>query len=134
MHEELRRRFSLASEVRKIYLARVSRPLERDGAATLFFSSRHKGSAKVTVRDTGDAREAGRLRWAMRDASQPDLVEVELIGPGRRHQIRATLAFLGSPLVGDALYGGSEAASVQLHAWKIMLNGVTVEAPRPARA
>lgn len=34
------------------------------------------------------------------------LLRVQLIGGGRRHQIRAGLAHLGSPILGDSRYGG----------------------------
>jgi 23S rRNA-/tRNA-specific pseudouridylate synthase len=70
-------------------------------------------------------------RVVARDALHGDLVELELVGPGRRHQLRASCAHLGHPLVGDALYRGATADSVRLHAWKVEIDGVTVEAPAP---
>jgi len=64
-----------------------------------------------------------------------DLVEVELIGPGRRHQIRAGFAHLGFPLCGDALYRGDAPLpgldGPALHAWRITIDGETVESPLP---
>jgi len=62
-----------------------------------------------------------------------DVVEVELIGPGRRHQIRAGFAYLEHPLEGDTLYGAQGPSHFSLHAWKIMIDGLTVIAPPPPR-
>lgn len=53
------------------------------------------------------------------------LVEVELL-TGRSHQIRASMAYLGHPIVGDLKYGGKRAAdfnSQLLHAYKLVLEG-----------
>ena len=56
---------------------------------------------------------------------------------GRTHQIRAHCAAEGHPLLGDALYGGREAARVMLHSWRAVwkhpLRGtwITAEAPLP---
>ena len=58
-------------------------------------------------------------------------MEIELIGPGRRHQIRAGFAHLGTPLVGDTLYGGPEAPRIMLHAWSVTIEGRKIEAPLP---
>src|SRR5205823_4921369 len=41
---------------------------------------------------------------------------------GRTHQLRAHLAGVGCPIVGDALYGGAPSASRSLlHAWELHL-------------
>ena len=69
------------------------------------------------------------------------LVEVELV-TGRSHQIRAHLASIGHPLVGDTKYGGKEISSKQgtwalgrttqaLHAAKLEIDGNMYEAPLP---
>lgn len=135
-YETLRRRFRAGSGVRKIYLARVRPGMTREGATTLYFTSRYKGSARVTVATSGDARHEGRFRWRVvaHDSVRGDLVELELIGPGRRHELRAGCADLGHPLVGDRLYGGAPAPRVELHAWRVEIDGVVVEAPAPAWA
>lgn len=149
----LRQAFAIGGEsgIRKVYLAIARRGLEQQGDFSLYFTSRYKGSAKVTVRDRGERNERGDCRWHVVDRnfeSGHDRVQVELLGPGRRHQIRAGLAFLGHPLRGDTLYGGSpepesdeggrdvarvidgivapEARTANLHAWRVVVGGVTV--------
>jgi len=50
---------------------------------------------------------------------------------GRTHQIRVHLAFLGRPVLGDGLYGGQSSDRLWLHAWKLRLThpitGVALE-------
>ena len=67
------------------------------------------------------------------------LLNVKIL-TGRTHQIRVHLAYRNLPIIGDTVYGGSQAVAVprqMLHAWKITLphprNGrkFTFEAPVP---
>ncbi|MCW5828181.1 MAG: RNA pseudouridine synthase [Deltaproteobacteria bacterium] len=54
------------------------------------------------------------------------LLEVKLVGPGARHQIRAHLSGEGLPVAGDRLYGGDRLGApdrLALHAWKVKLDG-----------
>jgi 23S rRNA pseudouridine1911/1915/1917 synthase len=134
--ERLRAAFSgRGGDLRKTYLALVAGRAE-PGSFTLSFASRHKGSAKVTVAPHGEPATIGRCRWKVAGRrGNETLLEVELLGPGRRHQIRAGLASLGFPLVGDTLYRGPEhARGVHLHAWRIEVEGVLTESPRPGWA
>jgi len=125
----LARRFRTGSDVRKIYLARMTTGIAEHGSVTLYFNSRYRRSARMTVARTGEARHAGRVRWHVRgrDARRGDLVEIELIGAGKRHEIRAGFAHLGHPLIGDVLYGGRADTHAQLHAWRIELDGEVIE-------
>lgn len=50
---------------------------------------------------------------------------------GRTHQLRAHLAGIGHPIVGDRLYGGLEGPRCLLHARQLVIDGVTFEAPVP---
>lgn len=132
-HQALSSHLRNGRNVRKWYLARLAPGISDDGDATLYFTSRYRRSARITVSRTGDARHAGRFRWHLRerDGARGDLVEIELVGAGKRHEIRAGCAHLGHPLMGDALYGGAPGAHHQLHAWRIELYGELVEAPLP---
>lgn len=68
------------------------------------------------------------------------LVEVQLI-TGRSHQIRAQLAAAGFPVIGDTKYGNPRNNRLMkakfglttqlLHAYKLVINGIVVEAPVP---
>lgn len=126
----------LGCGIRKAYLAIAPSGLATTGAFALHFRGRHRRSAKVTVSDTGDERDLGRCRWRVLGSTPGgELVEVELLGPGRRHQIRAGFAHLGCPLRGDALYGGGAPLpgldGAALHAWRIEIDGAQVDAPLP---
>ncbi len=123
--------------VHKIYWAVVRRGLSPVGKFSLYFSGRHKRSAKVTVRPRGEPNELGECVWQVLGPSRylgHEIVQVELVGPGRRHQIRAGLGYGGHPLIGDSLYGGAIGAPCPvLHAKSVHIDGVTVECPPDAR-
>lgn len=38
---------------------------------------------------------------------------------GKTHQLRVAMKSLGSPILGDRLYGGTESETTFLYAWKI---------------
>lgn len=50
---------------------------------------------------------------------------------GRTHQLRAHLAGIGFPIVGDALYGGAPGPRCLLHAKVLDVDGLHLEAPLP---
>ena len=85
------------------------------------------------VSGAGRSDGRGRSRFGGREAltrvrplhpgQQSSLVELEIV-TGLRHQIRASLAWLGHPVVGDRLYGSPGPADRHLlHAASIRLEG-----------
>ena len=61
----------------------------------------------ITTPDDPEGKEA-RLRYeTLETVDDTSLVSVELL-TGRRHQIRAQLAHMGCPVVGDVKYGGKK--------------------------
>jgi 23S rRNA pseudouridine955/2504/2580 synthase len=55
------------------------------------------------------------------------LLEVELL-TGRSHQIRASMAYIGCPIVGDTKYGGERTRGHQLlHAYKVVIGDKVYE-------
>jgi 23S rRNA pseudouridine1911/1915/1917 synthase len=101
----------------------------RHGGKVLLDSGRQPLPARTTATRL-EARPGG------------DLVEARL-SHGRAHQVRAHLAYLGIPVLGDSTYGesaGESPADLHLHAWAIsFLHPITgkplrIEAPPPAWA
>lgn len=109
-----------AREVDKHYLALVQGPLADDGEIDVPLAH-----AKDHVRPalTGGGREAvSRFRVLARRGALA-LVEVQIL-TGVLHQVRAHLACVGAPLVGDARYGGPDAKDLGrffLHAARLGL-------------
>ena len=51
-------------------------------------------------------------------------IEAKII-TGRKHQIRASLEFLGHPILGDVKYGGKLSKRVYLHSYKVVFKGLS---------
>jgi len=89
----------------------------------------------VRVSDDPEAKEARTFYRTLEARGERALLSITL-DTGRRHQIRAHLAWLGHPIIGDPRYG-SNAARMGLHALRLELphphegRRVTVEAPLP---
>jgi 23S rRNA pseudouridine1911/1915/1917 synthase len=123
------------SEARKRYLALVEgHPRPKDGVIDrpLFEDQ----SLNVRVGESPQAKPA-RTRYSTQEVlPHRALLEIEL-DSGRRHQIRAHLAWLGHPIVGDPRYG-TKAPRMGLHASSLVLmhphdgRELVLEAPPPA--
>jgi len=97
-------------EVDKRYLALVTGPLADEGEIDmpLRHHPRHPDRVEPALVDPeGDARPAQSEFKVLARAGEYSLVEVR-IHTGVLHQVRAHMAGVGAPLVGDTLYGGRE--------------------------
>jgi 23S rRNA pseudouridine1911/1915/1917 synthase len=113
--------------VRKRYLARVHGALSSTLELGLRLAPRGR---RVRVVERGGRESLTRVR-PLDIGARTSLVEVEPV-TGLRHQIRAVLAHLGHPVVGDALYGSPlSLARHLLHAERIELGALVASAPVP---
>lgn len=122
------------STIGKTYLALVAPAPPDVGRFDLHFTSRYRRSRKVTVSGDGETNTRGRCTWRrIAGDDHGTLLKVELVGPGQRHQVRAGLAHCGHPILGDPLYGGN-GPMLCLHAWRLRIEGVEIQADSPAWA
>ncbi|MEC7751185.1 MAG: RNA pseudouridine synthase [Myxococcota bacterium] len=123
-HVEVWRAFRRAfarGEVERIYRARVKGVPSTAGCdAPLMSAGDH-----VRIDPKG---RACRTRWKPLDAY--GLLEVDLL-TGHRHQIRAHLAHIGSPILGDTLYHPEPEGTLQLHCYRLCYAGMEIVAPPP---
>lgn len=136
-HRSLRRQFS-AHSVRKLYRAVVVGAVGRGGEISRPIRSRGDAAERVEVVDaqTAGARPAVTAYRPLHCGQRYSALEIE-IRTGVRHQIRAHLAAIGHPVLGDALYGGGGEARLFLHASELSFTAphsgepVTVRSPLP---
>lgn len=103
--ENVRRQFS-ERQVEKRYWALVSGPIADEGEIDLPLRHHARGDrVEPVVLPVGGAREAFSRFRVLSRSGELSFVEVQ-IETGVLHQIRAHLAAVGAPVVGDVLYGG----------------------------
>jgi len=99
--------------VEKVYVAVVEGHLSPpDGVVDQ--ALHEDNSLSVRVSDHPDSKDSRTHYWTRRRSERRSLLEIRL-ETGRRHQIRAHMAFLGHPIVGDPRYG-EKASRMALHA------------------
>jgi len=135
--QALRAAFS-THRVTKVYHALVAGRLEGDGAIELaFVTARHRPARVRVVEDAERTRGArlGSLRW--RCLERFDAATRIEVRPrtGHLHQIRATFAHLGFPILGDRVYGSPEVAAAaprqMLHAARVAVDAIDATSPDP---
>ena len=131
-HSRLCERFRTGQQIQKTYLC-IARSGLADQHVQFFFRSRYRSSKKISVFLEGSLEEKGELSLrTLKAASHHSVYEVSLIGPGKRHQIRASFARLNAPLCGDRLYGSTDKfQGVALHSWRVEIDSVRIECPPP---
>ena len=120
-------------EIDKRYLALVAGPIADRGEIDVPLRHRAGRGTRVTPALIGEAgvRRAESLFRVLARSSDYALVEVQII-TGVLHQVRAHLAAIGAPVVGDALYGGRAHPGLRrffLHARSLELEHPQTKAP-----
>lgn len=131
-------------KVQKTYLAVVkNKPEKEKGILQNFLVKNNKEKrADIVASKSKEALQCSLSYEIIDQNNYGYLLEVKP-KTGRFHQIRAQLAHLGSPILGDDKYGSKEVyapLSVCLHAWKLTYQKldtneqITFEAPLPKNA
>lgn len=135
---ELKQAFE-EKRVKKTYLALVLGTPPQTGSLDTPYGRHPEDPRRYTTRFETPRR--ARLSWTKVEQFEGSAVlEIDL-DTGRTHQIRAQLADIGHPLLGDWLYGTREAKDagigrIALHALRLTLTGfvaepLIIEAPLP---
>jgi len=130
LHDDAWRRARSAFRERRVakhYVARVHGAFTGERELELLLESR---GPRARVVSRGGRPALSRVR-ALATGRDESTVEIEML-TGVRHQIRATLAHLGHPVVGDSLYGSTrELPRHLLHARSIRWDEFAAQAPLP---
>ncbi|TNE54960.1 MAG: RluA family pseudouridine synthase [Bacteroidetes bacterium] len=128
-------------QTEKVYLTETSRPPHPPDARLEHFLMRtpDKRSALVLDRQVAGSQPAQLRYHTLKSVGNGALLEI-FPETGRFHQIRAQLAHIGCPIVGDVRYGGPvwREHAIKLHAWRLTIlhpktgERLELEAPPPA--
>lgn len=102
--------------INKTYMALVEGQVSTDAGVITLPLARVDGQNKTVIDNCGKTSETHYEVIERRNAST--LLRVKPL-TGRTHQIRAHLAAIGHPIVGDTLYGAKSAERIALHCEKL---------------
>ncbi len=109
--------------VRKIYLALTSKTPENEAGILRSYLKISDDGLKVLVSETKkEGYKEAKTAYRVLSSSEKGAVIAARTLTGRTHQIRAQFAFIGCPLVGDALYESTDQRLDRhaLHAYTIL--------------
>ena len=132
-----------ARTVAKTYLAVVGERPAEDEATLVHYIREGKGNVSEVVDQSDKAAKRAELSYRyLASSDRYHLLEITLL-TGRKHQIRAQLGAIGSPLRGDTKYGfkrSNEGGVIDLHAYTLAFDHpvsaarVELRAPVPGGA
>lgn len=108
--------------VKKYYLALTNAMPEQKSGVLEHWHRKEKKKA-VLVEEGTEYAEQVKLEYNVKASGNFFLWEIQL-HTGKFHQIRAQLASLGCPILGDALYGSTvdyKSNAIALHAYKLVI-------------
>lgn len=110
--------------IRKFYMAKVHGIISKDlELKDYLIKNDDKNMVKIVKEETENAKQVITYAHPLRTEGNFTWLEIE-IETGRAHQIRAHLASIGHPIVGDKKYGKKDSERYQLlHAYKLVLDG-----------
>lgn len=117
----------LTRQVDKRYFALIQGELS--GSGTIDAPLRHKEGHGIQ-REVGDGGERAVTHWSAVESHSGHTLLCIRLETGRTHQIRTHFSYLGYPLVGDSMYGGShkDMERQALHCgWAAFIHPITGE-------
>jgi len=113
------RKFFQEKMKKKYYLAIVEGDFNKEGHWVHYFKPfGEKGAKQVVSEKESPTASRGEFKLKKIDVYNNHTLLLIDLKTGLRHQIRAQLAALGFPILGDTLYGGSPSSRLFLHCFR----------------